>query len=828
MYLFFLKTCSILLLASSAFSFDNVSDWLSEMGCDDLLITYLEDSLQHGSQQERFIAANELADVYKRLLSLDKYRDNTALLQRATALLKNNKQVGTTALRVQLLRARYMASEQLLENYRLRYVKKSEAVAEVKQLKEIAKDLVIIRKSLLTKLKRSSERTDLYDLIGMTTSLLAWSNYYIAWFDNQNIEAAHEAEQYFAFMIQAEQPTLAQISFDLKSKEYGARAILGIALCKEILFGSGASEPFFQRLQEEDTFDVIRSQIPMWKYFLAIQDSDWPLISDSLASAQHDDRLMYARLAAVHALESPHDPKAKELAQEALALLIELDQLAMISEIVSLYGFEELPGGGFITNYILGDLAYRKLTDKSQIIEPVLELTKRNEFRDVAQLFLQATISDDIHEFTAFINDCFFMLGLSLYHASDFEQASEAFQAVSTRQNDEDSLWMAIVSLDHIQALSPSLKEVKIGLIKKYRSQWPLSARASSLLVRDASNIAANPTLVSDLLSVPTTDPNYHASQIQAASHLYSLWSDVHTSQVSHVGNKYLSVALQLLLKQSQITEKLTPKQKESLLVISLRILEISLHQQLNRKAAAVQALETIERLRKEENMDLRAFEKEITYRNILYMISKGEADNAIQASLSFILEYPNDLWTLHAAKSVLRLLILEHNEISNRDFYTLGIRVLTELQDEELASEQYLSLVYQTSIAGYELAIEENEEFSEVGMEALRIARLLIAAYPKTNRILELNAMLEQTFGDQSLALSHWRAVSSGSSKGGDQWLQARYNLMQLLSTTDLIGALSLLDQHELLYPDYGTEPYGSKLRTLHVQLKAGADGLK
>ena len=50
----------------------------------------------------------------------------------------------------------------------------------------------------------------------------------------------------------------------------------------------------------------------------------------------------------------------------------------------------------------------------------------------------------------------------------------------------------------------------------------------------------------------------------------------------------------------------------------------------------------------------------------------------------------------------------------------------------------------------------------------------------------------------------------------------------MQLLSTTDPSGALALLDQHELLYPNYGTEPYGSKLRTLHVQLKAGADGLK
>ena len=798
------------------------------MGCNDLLITYLEDTLQHGSQQEKFIAANELADVYKRLLSLDKYRHNTALLQRATALLKINKRVGTTALRVQLLRARYMAAEQLLENYRLRYVTKEEAANEVKNLKEIAKDLVIIRKSLLSKVKNSSDRTNLYDLIGMTTSLLAWSNYYLAWFDNQNIEAALEAEKYFAFMIQAEQPTYAQISFDLKSKEYGARAILGIALCKEILSGRDTSEPFFERLQEEDTFDVIRSQISMWKYFLAIQNNDWTLISDSLSNAPDDTRLMYARLAVVHALESPNDPKAKKLVQEALALLIELDQLTMISEIVSLYGVEELPGGGFITNYILGDLAYRKLTDKMEIVEPVLELTRRNEFRDVAQLFLQATISEDVNEFPAFKNDCYFMLGLSLYYASDFEQASEAFQAVSTRQNDEDSLWMAIVSLDHIQAPSPALKEVTIGLIKKYRTQWPLSARASSLLLRDASNTTANAALVSDLLSVPTTDPNYNDSQIQAATHLYSLWSDVHTSQVSHVGNKYINVALQLLLAQSRTIEKLTPKELESLLVISLRILEISLHQQINRNTAATQALHTIELLGKEGTIDLRAFEKEITYRNILYMISKGEADNAIQASLAFILEYPEDLWTYHAAKSVLRLLIPGQNEISDRDFYTLGTRVLSELNDEELASEQFLSFVYQTSVAGYALAMEENENSSEVGTDVLRIARLLIAAYPKTNRILELNALLEKNFGDQSLALSHWSAVSSGNSKGGHQWLQARYNVMQLLSTTDPSGALDLLDQHKLLYPNYGLEPYGSTLKALHVQLKASADGHK
>jgi hypothetical protein len=150
------------------------------------------------------------------------------------------------------------------------------------------------------------------------------------------------------------------------------------------------------------------------------------------------------------------------------------------------------------------------------------------------------------------------------------------------------------------------------------------------------------------------------------------------------------------------------------------------------------------------------------------------------------------------------------------------------ELNDEELASEQFLSFVYQTSVAGYALAMEENENSSEVGTDVLRIARLLIAAYPKTNRILELNALLEKNFGDQSLALSHWRAVSSGNSKGGHQWLQARYNVMQLLSTTDPSGALALLDQHELLYPNYGLEPYGSTLKALHVQLKASADGHK
>ena len=385
---------------------------------------------------------------------------------------------------------------------------------------------------------------------------------------------------------------------------------------------------------------------------------------------------------------------------------------------------------------------------------------------------------------------------------------------------------MAIVCLDRISKIDTSIQSVKNGLIKKYRSEWPNSARASQLLVRDAAISPANAKLVDELLAVEIQDPNYAESQKQAAAHLYDLWVDVQDTQVHYIGNTYVNVALQLLLEQIQKIKSGEIDESESAVVLALRILEISLHQQINRKVAAQHALDAIRSIELCEAFDLTGFRKEIKYRTILFALSNGQLKNAQDLSVEFVEAMPNDLWSLYVAKAIWRYWDANQIDVQSEVRFLIGSRLLFGMSDDEIAKESVLPISYSTSYAGYELAKSNGQLALTEGIEGLRIARILQAAYPKTNRILELAALLEQEVGENDRALAHWRTIASGNKQGSDGWLNARLNIVQILSTIHPDDALEVLNQHHLLFPNYGKEPYGTRLKELHAMLRGGEDG--
>ena len=106
-----------------------------------------------------------------------------------------------------------------------------------------------------------------------------------------------------------------------------------------------------------------------------------------------------------------------------------------------------------------------------------------------------------------------------------------------------------------------------------------------------------------------------------------------------------------------------------------------------------------------------------------------------------------------------------------------------------------------------------------------MRIARLLVAAFPQSAKILKLNSLLETRIGDKTAALQHWRALAARSKRGGLDWLEARFHIISSLAVQKPRDALAILDQHQAMYPTYGADPFGSQLRQLHLQLQGGAD---
>ena len=78
---------------------------------------------------------------------------------------------------------------------------------------------------------------------------------------------------------------------------------------------------------------------------------------------------------------------------------------------------------------------------------------------------------------------------------------------------------------------------------------------------------------------------------------------------------------------------------------------------------------------------------------------------------------------------------------------------------------------------------------------------------------------------GNKSVALQHWRTLAAGSKRGGPDWLEARFHIISTLAKEKPKDALSILDQHHALYPSYGVDPFGSKLKQLHIRLEGVRD---
>ena len=333
---------------------------------------------------------NKLADVYAVMLARLGKEDDGETLQRAISLFDRIPEAGTTDLRLQLYRATYIAAEQILERYRLRISDKNEADFAITHLHEVADDLASLREVLLKRIRSSrSQNEKKKQQVGLISSYLAWSRYYLAWYEDDQTQAA-TAANIFAEILLGDSPHLQSVSLDLKSHETGARAILGIALCKSILRDPVGSDPWFNELEAPTTWSSVRHLVPLWKFFLHVDNKEWELILADLQAPNSVDKILMFRVAAVHALEDYSSPNAKDVANQSLDWLIDSGQLGIVSEIIKLYGTAALEPNGFFSKYIMGDIAFRELTKLYKSDEPATEQVTREAFASIANTFNQA------------------------------------------------------------------------------------------------------------------------------------------------------------------------------------------------------------------------------------------------------------------------------------------------------------------------------------------------------------------------------------------------------------------------------------------------------
>lgn len=803
--------------AQFAYSSQDLTAWLRRMECYELLALHLEEQIQVGTTREKEISAKSLADLYASMLSSANKGKREKLLAKAKQLLTRLPTLATTDLRLQLMRGSYLAAELILEQYRFRVVDTKTHAEAITQLRDVNKELAEIRPALMDELR--SSRRSLNDLksrnAGLSTTLLAWSTYYLARYD-KDTEAAKVAAKLFAEILQAQNASLQEVSTDLRIYDYGARALLGIALCKEVANDPAGPEPWLEQLEVDGVWSDVKRQIPLWRLHIMIDANRWHSVVTLLKNEFSESPIpdYWLLLIASRSLEVPLKENAPLAAAIAVEKLVKLGRLSMVSGLVNTHGNKVLENTNFVGKYILADLKFQKLKDKWIEVNPSENEKMQEEFANVAQILREAIEAEDADKFNHARSTCTFLLAHALFQAGQFAEAASVFSEASGGNQIEEAMWMTIVSLDQLKPRNFEQDELRDLTIERYIALFPNASRTNTLKLHRSFDEGTAEKSIDELLAIARIDPIYNAARMRAEDLLYSQWREAEKLELRDAGTKYLEIAVPAL----EVELETIPKNDAAILSRSLRILEVALHHAIVRTRAAENIFDIVDEI----SIESPSIVEELIYRKIRYQLIQGNISQGVSLAISLLENSPSSSWNKHASILILNSIQSSPSHIKDtlrREYFRIGSTYIGSLQEETLKQTGQFSVATDIVNIGHEIWKTTGDE--QTGSIALLLARRLNLVHKQNRILLRLCALLEEGKGDPQVAISHWRTLSNGINNGTPDWFEARYKLISLLQYMDPVAAQKLFEQHHALYPRYGPPPFDKLFQELEDSIQ-------
>jgi hypothetical protein len=250
----------------------------------------------------------------------------------------------------------------------------------------------------------------------------------------------------------------------------------------------------------------------------------------------------------------------------------------------------------------------------------------------------------------------------------------------------------------------------------------------------------------------------------------------------------------------------------------------------VRRLTAAAQVLASLDRLAAEHGPCIDAIRTEIDYRRVQLGLAQSEAALAGAIASRLWETAPDDPWTGYANRAVFRDAVERWRAARDRmvrddqalsDQITFGERVLAEYADDAASLQRPDVLGYHAIVAA---AYRESHERSGNEAHARRALELYVAMLSQraNNReFLRAAALLCEELNEPRRALDYWRLLVAGSAADSDEWFEAKLHQISLLSRVEPARAKEVMDQHRQLYPDYGPDPWGARLRQLDERMR-------
>lgn len=850
---------------------DPIEQYLADHGLEDLIVTHLEMQLRQTLlDEERVKLAGRLALLYGRLLDASETDAQRRIWEdKSSELLELVPGANTEALQINILKATYMRAERLAEKYRLRAVGDAERLQARRMMTEVSSSLASTYRDIMMRVQRLEQRdfadtpraefeqasTELRQLDALASQAAyygAWAHYYKAELSDP-FGDVNEALRLFGHTLQSEydHPRLDELPDSLLSYEHVARAALGVALCYALRGDTNTALDWLDALNASETAPGVLALLDAYRLWILFLHQGYDEINNWMDDAALTGSIDVpaARLVTVCALEQVNrtsSPQASALASRGITALARLGQLAQIIEIADLYDLENLRNDDFIITYVLALQAHQRArsahgSDMPTTDRRLLDLYAQAE-RRLAEVIDHP---DGVAENPEAIAQARNLLAGVAYYESHFRQAADAFAelALGTARDDAESAhWMWIVSLDHLRTQAEESQATDAAgdvtaeldqAMRLFLDSYPSSRRAGRIRYRLA---AADPGPVSRervdlLLAVPPDSPDYRAARHEAERMLYTLFRNAGGAQRIELAQQYLDVATPLLTNEHRLVFAAALKETDTQRYLdrARRMLDVLLTRGVVRLSDARALLDRLHTAGAAGLIDLSSLEPELQYRQVQIQILSGDWDSGAQ--------WAEQLWRQDPDNRYARLAIRELFAAAIQDWrayptdprlietltraYSYGQRLLSaDTQPLDLSDQEVVYLAAAVAEAALELSEREPGRSEEYLKQASTLYEQLLTAQPRDEDFLRGSARVAEHNGDRTGALQFWRTCLAGLDPSTTAWYEAKYNVIRLLADEDPVYAREVMRQHQLLYPGFGPEPWGSRIGEISRRL--------
>lgn len=851
-----------------------IERYLEERGLRELLAVHLLGRLRASEGEEKLRLADRLGSLYVKLLDKAATADERLAWEaKSQDLLREVPEADSFELRLNLAKARYLQAEDIAERHRLRLASPEERQEAERVLRTSGGVFVDIgnkisrRVDLLEKREVSGREEDgpmirgqlaeARRLRSLAMYYAGWSSYYTA-FLSEKPAAAEEAITQFGWLLNAaggRPANVTRVPASLLRYEHVARAAVGCALAESLRGRDGPAHLWLEALEAAEgvppavTKQLFARRIVVFSGARRWGDLEY-LIQRRRTPGRNEPlkplEVGEARLVAVLSLEALQDkslspasqPIVQRLADAAMTDLITLGEVAHVQDLVSKYGTTPLGGEGFIVQYVRGLQAYDRAraahgaTGKSTE-EPSADDAVVNLYREAARSLEVAAAAGDGERFPDERSNAGLLLGLSLFYAGDLQAAADRlekeFQAGEAAGRSEDALWLAIVSLDKaVEAGRHSMRERLGRLSALYLQKFPKSERAARLLLRQAAgDLLTSDRAVEILLGVEKESPLYEAARRQAASLLYQMYRSSRGKDRDFAALRFAEISEEVLRIDTAKLEGAEGSEREQvasqILVRVRQLLELVLGMEAPDLDRAEKAFTLLESVTATAGLDLSKVEDELTYRRLQLALARGRPEDitrALDKLRGMGGRFADAADRLMYRRALSRLRTPNPPPGAAMEVVRHGLRVMDQFAKDADALADPAVYSLHSAVAGAAAAVWREERDDSMRDLALRLDRGLLDLGNAPAEVLRRYAELAESAGQAEQALDAWRVLLAGLSTTAPEWFEARHESMRLLLRVDPARAREAMDQHKLLHPDFGPEPWGPRLRELDTRI--------